>query len=265
MNGFQTPALQPDSRPPLRLWGLSPLELHDLYWQSRGVAVVRPGARSELPAAEVFLLVDPQAMVLFELRTAVRRLYWVDPMLLSIRLHGLVRNRLVEQPASNASRTSVFRRGEIANRGTVTRVGLTKHANIARDWQACLHPSEAWRAFHREISQSRRAALSLPGVTGNNHTEEEATGIVGHIASIWQRPDLFVDRASRVDSYLWKDADTQIDKPARGSFPIWLGIGRSTCSEDAAHGPVILWDVSTRTHESVPDGPVSAIQEGLQT
>jgi hypothetical protein len=242
MSIFPSPDFATDIQPPLRLWGLSPLELHDVYWQSRGVTVVRQGAREEFQDAEAFLLIDSQAMALFELRPAIRRLYWVDPMLLSIRLHGLVRNRMVEQQALHPGRTSSFRRGEIANRGSVTRVGLTKHRKIAQEWHENPTPTEAWRGFRREISQSRRAALSLPGVTGEAQSDEQAASIVGHIASIWQRPDLFVDRASRIDSRIWKDTHTDIDIPARGAFPIWLGIGRSTCHETAAHGPVILWD-----------------------
>src|SRR6202000_3365918 len=74
MSVFSGPAFEADSRPQLRLWGLSPLELHDLYWRSRGVSVVRQGARSELAEAEVFLLIDSASMALFELRSAIRRL-----------------------------------------------------------------------------------------------------------------------------------------------------------------------------------------------
>jgi hypothetical protein len=242
MSVISSPAFHPDSRPPLRLWGLSPVELHDLYWRSRGVAVVRQGGRGELPEVEVFLLIDSSSMALFELRSAIRRLYWVDPMLLSIRLHGLVRNRLVEQRQSDSTRTSVFRRGEIANRGAVTRVGLTKHQSVAKEWQSSPTPPEAWRAFRHQIAQSRRAALSLPGVTADSHSDEEAAGVVGHIASVWQRPEQFVERAFRVDSSLWRDTGTRIDVPAKSAFPIWLGIGRSQCPDTASHGPVILWD-----------------------
>jgi hypothetical protein len=258
MNAFSSPALHPDVPPPLRLWGLSPLQLHDLYWRSRGVAVIRQGGRDEVPEVEAFLLVDPRSLALFDLRTAIRRLYWVDPMLLSIRLHGLVRNRLVEQQPSDSIRTSIFRRGEIPNRGAVTRVGLTKHSKIAQEWQSCPNPTEAWRGFRREISQSRRAALSLPGVTGDGYSDEEAAGVVGHIASIWQRPEQFVERAFRVDSQLWKDTNTDIDTPRGGSFPIWLGIGRSECPENAVHGPVILWDAPATTKRAATDDAITA-------
>ena len=39
MSAFPSPDFATDIQPPLRLWGLSPLELHDVYWQSRGVTV----------------------------------------------------------------------------------------------------------------------------------------------------------------------------------------------------------------------------------
>jgi hypothetical protein len=45
---------------PRTIWGFDPVQLHDRYWASFGVQVVRQGEPSEIVRhAELFLLTDP--------------------------------------------------------------------------------------------------------------------------------------------------------------------------------------------------------------
>ena len=49
------------------IWGLKPADLHDYFWASRGVQVVRPGDGAELSTrVPLFLLIEPQALVNFD-------------------------------------------------------------------------------------------------------------------------------------------------------------------------------------------------------
>ena len=72
---------------PTSIWGLTPVQLHDRFWASRGVQVVRQGELGAIVGrAELFLLTDSQSMALFDLRAPVEVLCWVKPQLLTVRL-----------------------------------------------------------------------------------------------------------------------------------------------------------------------------------
>ena len=50
------------------IWGLGPIELHDHYWASKGVCVVRAGEHTEIsPDAELYLLTDSRTLAVFRL------------------------------------------------------------------------------------------------------------------------------------------------------------------------------------------------------
>ena len=71
------------------IWGLSPVQVHDRFWASRAVQVVRCGEPTEIVAsAELFLLLDPGSLVLFRLRDLIEDLSWLKPDLLVVRLRG---------------------------------------------------------------------------------------------------------------------------------------------------------------------------------
>ena len=61
------------------VWGLTPQELHDAFWRSKGVQCVRRGQHQRLQrAAELFLLIEPEQLVLFNIARLSERLTWCD-------------------------------------------------------------------------------------------------------------------------------------------------------------------------------------------
>src|SRR6478672_10550121 len=76
----------PGARP--SVWGLSPTQLHDRFWASRGIQVVRLGEPSEIvEGAELFLLTASRSLVMFRLAVLVERMSWDRPDVLFVRLH----------------------------------------------------------------------------------------------------------------------------------------------------------------------------------
>ena len=56
------------------IWGLTAPQLHEAYWRSRGVQIVRRGEAGQLSSsAELFLLLEPGQMVLFDLPKLIER------------------------------------------------------------------------------------------------------------------------------------------------------------------------------------------------
>src|SRR5438270_7013973 len=71
------------------IWGLDPSQLHDRFWASRGVQVVRPG-EMVVPLADrapFYLLMEPKALAIFDPATAEEALSMVDSQLMYIRVH----------------------------------------------------------------------------------------------------------------------------------------------------------------------------------
>ena len=69
------------------VWGCTPRQVHDRFWAAFGVQIVRRHERSEIVAgAELFLLCEPDALVLFGLAEILDTIYWLDPELVLLRL-----------------------------------------------------------------------------------------------------------------------------------------------------------------------------------
>ncbi len=230
-----------------RVWGLSPRRLHDTFWESRGVRVVGAevdGARSE--GLEVFLLADVTTLVLFDLRTAIDRLHWVDPDLLVIRLHETCTSSMVPRHGEDGiGRSTWFEKVNVQRRTRVARVALTQDRDIARTWAREGGGPDAWRLLRRDVPQRRRSVLSLRGILADARSPEQCVGWLGHLASVWRRPEESVERAERIGARLWKDRETRLRPRTTVDYPTWLGTGRELLPAASQRGPAILWDTPT--------------------
>src|SRR5918996_785014 len=76
-----------DGADALAVWGLSPAALHDAYWRSKGVECVRRGVRQRLQrGAELFLLLEPEQLVLFNVGELSERITWRNATVTRLRL-----------------------------------------------------------------------------------------------------------------------------------------------------------------------------------
>jgi hypothetical protein len=232
----------PRARAPLTLWGLTPVDIHDRFWAARGIRVVRPGndiGIGGLQRPEAFLLLDQQALVIFELRSAVDRLHWTKTKLLSIRLRG---TPLV---AADAQRREPQMDGDtfVVQPSRYTgpvRIGLTTVPQIASDWASGTLP---WRRLRAGIAQERRGALSLPGFARAGAVPDEAQDLLGHLAKAWDRPDLHIERAERAAPGVWKDTRTRlVGNLQTDGAVVWLGAGRTSIPDGLPGREMILWD-----------------------
>jgi hypothetical protein len=238
-----------------RVWGLSPRRLHDTFWESRGVRVV--GAELDQPATErpeVFLLANRTTLVLFDLRAAIERLHWVDPHVLVIRLHESRRSSFVPRHGEDTfGRSTWFEKVNVQRPARVVRVALTQDRDVARTWAREGIGPGAWRLLRKDVPQRRRSVLSLTGILADARSAEQCMGWLGHLASVWRRPEESVERAERIGARLWKDRETRLRHRATADFSIWLGAGRELPPADGLRGPAILWDAPSI------DGPKPAM------
>jgi len=159
----------------LRIWGHSPAQIHDLFWSTRGLQVVRPLDVGSYPGRpEAFLLIDPHLLLLFDLRKAVNGLYWAGVDLLTIRVHSVAGNVSAREAQSEPNGPGVA--------PSLARVGLTARPELARAWAQSNDPTEAWRELRRETPQARRMVMSLTGVICDDRSQQQSARLVGRIA-----------------------------------------------------------------------------------
>src|SRR3954471_1408056 len=119
------------------IWGLDPIQLHTRFWAAHGVQVVRQGEPSEIVRhAELYLLIENDALSLFKLAPLMEALNWVKPQVLFVRLHDSRERQYREHVVlDDAGKFVKFQRVyDAASR--MTRVALTPDRDVAQLWQA---------------------------------------------------------------------------------------------------------------------------------
>ncbi len=238
------PAARATSAPAPTLWGLLPAAVHDRFWASRGVAVVRRGVPAELPeSAELFLLVDPDSLVIFRLRDLVELLSWLSPRLLLVRLHHRETDAYREGVSVDEDgQLRGFERIYDGLDARQARVGLTPHRDVALLWQEATTSAEGWRRLRSNVPASRRSARSVPGRVFDVRRDEQVTACLECLMEVWGHPDSTIPRVRRGPSGSWIDRASDMAPGASIVGRVWVGAGRRVESSDLLVGPALLWD-----------------------
>jgi lipopolysaccharide/colanic/teichoic acid biosynthesis glycosyltransferase len=226
------------------IWGLSPAALHDHYWASRGVQVVRAGERTKIVRnAELFLLIDPQVLVLFDLEDWLDLLNWTKPDILLLRIHA--RRNLGYREVFNANEGGDFvgfQRRYTSEQTLATRVGLTCDLELAEAWAAAPGVGDGWRQLRAAVPGPYRETRSCPARIYRRSDEAEVAKFVEDLTTIWNHPGATISRARKLASKTWVDIDADIDKNTKIISPVWVGAGRRLVGDDVVVGPAALWD-----------------------
>jgi lipopolysaccharide/colanic/teichoic acid biosynthesis glycosyltransferase len=234
----------PPSSSAQTIWGLDALQLHAHYWASLGVQVVRQGEPSQIvPHAELFLLTDPRTLPLFRLNQIVQMLEWVEPHLITLRVHDTRERTYLERAISDESDKFLkFERVYDAS-GRTTRVMLTPERELAELWMAAPDPVTGYRRVKRFVDRSDRVTRSVEGKLFDRTSDEEIAAFLSELVKRWKRPDATIGRAQHFEANgVWVDPDAKIDKGARLHGSVWVGAGRQITKGDVLVGPAVIWD-----------------------
>jgi len=238
------------------VWGLTPEQLHERFWASRGVQVVRVGRRAQLVRdAELYLLTDVHLHTIFRLTRPIEILTWSRPRLLTIRLHDSHQVGYREHVLTDEDGQFIqFQRVYHGKDSRLGRVALTSDRQIAHRWQSEPDAREAWRALRREIEPRWRTTISLEGGIYDQTDPHEEMRFMRELVQVWSRPDTTVPRLRRLQprrdanetaahrNEAWIDGQADVHPATRFVGPAWVGAGRSLDSADSVVGPAILWD-----------------------
>lgn len=230
------------------IWGLSPAQVHDRFWASRGVQIVRQGEPSAIvEGAELFLLLDARSLAIFGLVKLLDVLCWTKPDLLYVRLKDRrergYRERAIVEPDN---RFIGFERIYGAADSRLARVALTRDKGLARVWQSAPTAREGWRAVRARVSRNRRYVMSLAGGVYDRNSDQDLLEFTRRLVQVWKRPDATIRRVGRCDGGVWTDADARVAPSARFVGPVWVGAGRRVDADCSVVGPGVLWDAPER-------------------
>jgi exopolysaccharide production protein ExoY len=232
------------------IWGLSPLEIHDRYWASRRVQVVRRGEATEVSRrAKLYLLLPPGCLVDFELPGLRTRLRWRLHRLALLRVESARDTRYREKVISDKHLR--FVRYERFYQGASTtgpdrrsvQVALTRDAEIARTWSR-VDPAQAEKGLVPDfIPLSGNVPLSTTsGYIFDATHPDELMACTTALLGKWTSPSSTVGRLREVTSTAWVDVDAEVDDTASFVGPVWVGAGRTVSGGTRVVGPAILWD-----------------------
>lgn len=226
------------------IWGLSPAQVHDRYWASRGVKVVRPGEDADLhEPAELFLLVDRHLLVVFRMLDLVEWLSWLDPALVMIRVRDqgpAEYKEIVRQ--DEAGRLVAFERHYDGLDSRMARIAVTPNRGVARLWQDTSSAREGWVRIRAHVASDERLARALPGRVFDDRREDHLMAHLECVMDAWRQPDSTIPRITRGPQGSWVDPNARVADGASIVGNVWVGAGRAIEATELVVGPAILWD-----------------------
>jgi lipopolysaccharide/colanic/teichoic acid biosynthesis glycosyltransferase len=226
------------------IWGLDPIQLHAHYWASLGVQVVRQGEPSQIVKhAELYLLTDPWTVPMFRLRPVMQTLEWVEPHLMTLRLHDTREKTYRERAVSDASdRFMKFERIYDAS-GRLARVMLTPERELAELWMAAPDPVTGFRRLKRFVPKHERVTLSVPGKTFDRTSDEDMAAFLSDLVREWKHPGATIGRAKHFDNNgVWIDPQAEVAPGSKLFGSVWVGAGRKVADGQVLVGPTVMWD-----------------------
>lgn len=232
--------------PTLTLWGLSPAQLHDGYWRSKGVQAVRRGNRQHLQrAAELFLLLEPEQLVLFDIARMSERLMWHNASVTRLRLLDETEQNYSEHVVTDDRGLvqRIERRYRAMVRGS-SRVMLTRSRRVASMWMSSRSRRDGWDRVRRSVAWARVDHWKCAGRTflaGNPAHERE---LIDDLVERWSHPDQSIIGLQETAPGVWHSNGETSAAPGVRIGPLWLGQGAGGAEQRCLVGPAWLPDRS---------------------
>src|SRR5262245_56512902 len=187
---FQRPVVEPSDDPPSpppRIWGFTARQLHDAFWCSKGVQCVRRRERQKLQrAADLFLLIEPDQLVVFNIAQMTERLTWHSATVTRLRLTDEGREPYSEHVVT--SDAGIVQRIERRYRPTVrgsSRVMLTSSRRVASIWMSAASRREGWDRVRRSVAWPRVDHWRCAGVAFLDSQVQQQRQLIEALVARW--------------------------------------------------------------------------------
>lgn len=221
------PAVLEDWAEPV-CWGLPVRGLHDRRWAQRGVQVVRRGMGAvDERGPDLYLLLDPEDLVWFDLGPVASRIAWLKPALLRLRVVDAHVDLTAERVAQDADGrlVEIRRRYTPRFRGAL-RPLLTPDARLARRWaETGADRRSALRALREDAGAERTAVATTTGRASDARERDELVEFMGRMAAEWKSPNVALEGVYEYQPGVWAHETTRIAPGVRLIGPLWIGAG----------------------------------------
>jgi len=233
------------------IWGLSVPELYDAFWRARGVQAIRLGKSSPIErGAEIFMLIEPGRLPLFDLAEIAQRLLWRNARVMRLRVVDEHIERYSEEVEldENGDVCAIERRYRPRQRGSF-RVILTRSRRIASLWMHAEDARHGWDRIRRRVSWSSIDHHRCAGDCFHESIAVERRVCVNRLAERWTRPDCAIDGIHQDDRGVWSLEGTAPSRATVLIGPVFAGNGALYDPAELVIGPVWYPD-----RDPSPDG-----------
>lgn len=228
-----------------RLWGLAPVELHDRRWASLAVEVVRPGQSRvvALKGPGMYLLLGPDELAFFELAPVARRMAWLKPALMRVRLRDRRARRYAERvERSDGDNFARVSRHYEARSGVGARAVITSDPRLAARWAEASDARSAWRAVSDGIPRPRLAVWRAAANVYDARRPEDLQDAIHQLQSEWQAPDAVIEGVYEFQRGVWLHESVAMRSGVKFVAPVWVGAGAHVPAGSLVIGPCRIPD-----------------------
>lgn len=228
-----------------QIWGMTVQELHDRYWASRGVQVIRTGGSGpDAAGPRLCLLVHGDELIDLDVQGAMKRMNWAKPQAMRVRIVDSSSEPYVEQVTSDADGRFVAVRREYGSRTRkTTNVWLTADPGVAVKWSRFDGRAHANRSVRDDIGRENMAVYACAGRIAAHGVAEQSAEFGKYLQSIWLSPEHVVAGIYQYQPGVWVHESTDIDATCRFIAPVWLGAGAHAVAGEVVVGPWIEGDL----------------------
>lgn len=239
-----TSATIPETEPTAPVWGAAPLALHDRVWASRGVQVIRPGGREvQRDGPVLYLLIAPSAMLEFDLEPVIKRLHWMKPRAIRMRVVDRYEQPFRERVlADRDGRLTEIRREYYQQTAATARAWITDEATIARHWHEAKSPRNALDRMRKYTRAQETAPLAIEGAVEYSHSTHGAQHWLRAAAPDWHRASAVFANVYEFAPGVWAHETADIAPDARFVGPVWVGAARTIKPGSIVVGPAAMHD-----------------------
>ncbi|MEM8756760.1 MAG: sugar transferase [Planctomycetota bacterium] len=229
---------------PPTIWGLNLAQVHDRFWASRGVQVVRPGGPAPSKRGpELFLLLSPRRSVEFPIGELLKKIAWLRPRAVRLRLTAKGLDAYDERvERSQDGEFLAFRRLYNPRNAGAMQVWMTPSYELALGWNRSKTDTAASRWLRDEVSRDDTLIASVKGHIFNTDEDRGRDKYWRFILQGWETPQSVVDGVYQPEPDVWIHETCEIDPEARIIGPAWIGAGNAVGAGETVVGPVIVPD-----------------------
>ena len=261
---------KPTEAPHPAFWGFDPKALHDRFWASRGVQVVRPcmllapkpgqkqGQTRRGPSrrhrGDFYLLLGEDDLFVFRLSAILDRFSWLKPRAMRLRLVEQDPEPYVETvETDDQGRLKRIRRRYHSRSCATRQAWLTADGSLARAWAQSKNLAEARNTVKRKLKQQPIVPATAQARLFNaNDDAQRIDQLLLVLQRLWHRPGATLDGVYEFSPGIWVHEQASIAGNARLIGPLWIGAGVQVGADAVVVGPGGVADTPTAEVVSSP-------------